>query len=60
MAGNIVKSDVIVKSSDINVGELEMKFDGGKTMTVNQYLKMMVDLSQCGVKSSLVLTFKTE
>lgn len=62
MANNIVKNEVVL--TDINqvqtIGELNLNFNNGKIMSIAEYLKMMVELSQCGVQSSLVLTFNTK
>lgn len=66
MADKAVKTTVVL--SDLkqipNIGELKMSFakaDGGtKEMSIAEYLKMMVELSQCGMPSSLVLTFTTQ
>jgi hypothetical protein len=60
--GNIVKNKIVLSNTDQlkTLGEMELKFDNGKTMTLDEYLKMMVNISQCGVKSSLILTFESE
>ena len=63
--GNVVKNKIVLSNEDQlktlgEIGEIKMEFDNGKTMTLNEYLKMMINLSQCGIKSSLVLTIKTE
>jgi hypothetical protein len=62
MASNIVKSKVILKDLESlkTLGQTELKFENGKTMTLDEYLKMMINIAQCGVKSSLILTFETE
>ena len=60
--GNVIKNKITLSNTDQlkTLGGMELKFDNGKTMTLDEYLKMMVNISQCGVKSSLILTFETE
>jgi 2',3'-cyclic-nucleotide 2'-phosphodiesterase (5'-nucleotidase family) len=60
--GNVVKNKIVLSGKEQlkTLGEVELKFENGKIITLDNYLKMIIDLSQCGVKSSLILTFETE
>lgn len=66
MADKTVKNTIVMTDENLtqNLGDYKLTFpkpDGTiKTMTVTEYLKMMVDLAQCGIPSNLILTFTTK